>query len=95
MSDKKDFLEKQKQSLEEWRKHVEELSKKAKTMQVEASVRYDNIVEDLRERIEVVRAEIEKIQHSSDSRWDQVKTGVDRAWDELKDAVNKARSRFG
>jgi predicted nucleic acid-binding Zn-ribbon protein len=94
MTEKKDFLEKQKEQIAEWNKMIEELMQTAKKTQVEASVKFENYIEDLKERLEDMRLKMEDVKKSGDTGWHDLRTGMENAWKDLANAFEKARSRF-
>ena len=94
MTGKKDFLEKQKALFRDWTRQIDELKLKAKKAQVDASVKFDNDVDDLRAKYEEALGKLEKNQNAEDRRWEEVKAAVDIAWEELKQAVEKSKTFF-
>ena len=94
MTEKKDFLEKQKSLFSDWIRQIDELKLKAKKAQVDASVKFDNYVDDLRTRYEEALSKLEKNQNAEDRRWEEVKAAVDIAWEELKQAIEKSKTLF-
>ncbi len=94
MPEKKDFLEKQKALLKEWTEQIDDLKLKAKKVQVDASVKFDNYIDDLRVKLEDAKNKLESIQEAGDSKWEELRSGVDKAWEEIKEVVDKAKSKF-
>lgn len=94
MTGKKDFLEKQKALLKDWNRQIDELKMKAKKAQVDTSVKVENYIDDLRERLEEVRLKLEDVRHAADENWEEVKSGMDNIWSGVKDAFERAKSRF-
>lgn len=94
MSEKKEFLEKQKAQIADWNKQINELIQTAKKTQVDASVKFENYIEDLKERLDDVRLKIEDVKKSGDSSWHDLRTGMEKAWKDLADAFDNAKSRF-
>jgi len=94
MPEKKDFLEKQKAQIAEWSKQIDELMQTAKNARVDASVRIENYIEDLRERLEDLRLKMEDVKKSGDTGWHDLRTGMEKAWKDLAAAFDKAKSRF-
>jgi uncharacterized protein YoxC len=94
MSEKKDFIEKQKAQIKEWSKQIDELKRKAQKVQVDASVKVENYIDDLHERLEEVRLKVEDIGRAADNNWEHLKSGVDGFWDDIKQALDRAKSRF-
>ncbi|MFZ2632319.1 MAG: hypothetical protein WA081_09980 [Desulfosalsimonadaceae bacterium] len=94
MTEKKDFLEKQKAQIAEWNKQIDELMQAAKKAKVDASVKFENYIDDLRERLEDMRLKMEDVKKSGDTSWHDLRTGMEKAWKDLAAAFDKARSRF-
>lgn len=94
MTEKKDFLEKQKAMLSEWNKQIEELMQTAKKAQVDASVRFENYIDDLKERLDDMRLKMEDMKKAGDTGWQDLRAGMESAWREIADAFDKAKSRF-
>ena len=94
MTEKKDFLETQKALFKEWTRQIDELKLMAKKAQVDASVKFDNYIDDLRMKYEEAVSNMENIQNEGDRRWEELKAAVDIAWDELKQAIEKATTIF-
>lgn len=94
MTEKKDFLKKQKAMLKEWTEQFDELKLKAKKVQVDASVKFDNYIDDLRVKLEDAKSSLEGIQKAGDNKWEELKSGLDKAWEEIKEAIEKAKSKF-
>ena len=94
MTEKKDFLEMQKTMFKEWTRQIDDLKSMAKKAQVDASVKFENYIDDLRVKYEEAVSNLENIQDEGDRRWEEVKVAVDVAWEELKQAVEKAKTLF-
>lgn len=94
MTEKKDFLQMQKEMFKEWTRQVDEIKTRAKKAQVDASVKFDNTIDDLRDKYEAALANLEAVKNSGDRRWEELKSAVDAAWEELRQGVEKARNMF-
>ena len=94
MFDKNDFIKKQKAQLDEWNKQVDQLLFTAKKAQVDASVKIENYIGDMRDKLGEIGNQIEIVQKAGDSAVDEVKKRVDTAWKELRQAFDIAKSRF-
>lgn len=92
MTDKKDFLEKQKAMLKEWTRQIDEVKKRAKKVQVDASVKIENYIDELRARYEEALADLEETRNAGDRRWEELKAAVDIAWEELRQGIEKAKN---
>ena len=94
MNDKKDFFEKQKALINQWREDIEQLRHKAKKAQVSASVKFDNYIDDLRLKLDEATLKVEALRKAGESSREQLKASLDKTWKELKEAWDKAKSRF-
>ena len=94
MTEKKDFLKMQKEMLKEWTRQIDEIKTRAKKAQVDASVKFENYIDDLRVKYEEALANLEALKNTGDQRWEELKTAVDTAWEELKQGMDKARNMF-
>lgn len=94
MTEKKDFLEKQKALLSEWNRQIDELMQTAKKAQVDASVKFENYLDDLKDRLDDMRLKMEDLKKAGDSGWQDLRTGMESAWRDIADAFERARSRF-
>ena len=94
MTEKKDFLETQKTMFKEWTRQVDELRLMARKAQVDASVKFDNYIDDLKMKYEEAVSQLEDSKKAGDRRWEELKTAVDIAWEELKQAIEKAKTIF-
>ncbi|MEZ4568174.1 MAG: hypothetical protein R2860_14865 [Desulfobacterales bacterium] len=94
MTEKKDFLQMQKEMLKEWTRQVDEIRTRAKKAQVDASVKFDNYIDELRVKYEEALANLEAVKNAGDRRWEELKASVDSAWDELRQGIEKARNMF-
>jgi SMC interacting uncharacterized protein involved in chromosome segregation len=94
MTEKKDFLETQKALFKEWTRQIDEVKLMARKAQVDASVKFENYIDDLRVKYEEAVSQLENTQKEGDRRWEELKAAVDIAWDELKQAIEKATTIF-
>ena len=94
MAENKDFLETQKALFKEWTRQIDELKLMARKAQVDASVKFDNYIDDLRMKYEDAVSQLEDTQKDGDRRWEELKAAVDIAWEELKQAIEKAKTVF-
>ena len=93
MSEKRNFLEKQKAQLEEWSEHLAQLRVRARKMQVEASVKFENAFEELRDRIEAAQSRFESMARGEETR-EEVRSRVNAIWEDLKKSLEKVNSRL-
>lgn len=95
MTEKKDFFEKQKALITQWREDVEQLRRKAKKTQVSASVKIENYMDDLKLKLDEATLKVEALRKAGENSRDQLKTSLDKTWKELKEAWDRAKSRLG
>ena len=94
MNEKKDFFEKQKALVDQWREDIEQLRRKAKKAQISASVKFDNYIDDLRLKLDEATLKVEALRKAGESSREQLKVSLDKTWKELKEAWDRAKSRF-
>ncbi|MFW6053147.1 MAG: hypothetical protein ACOC8I_04490 [Desulfosalsimonas sp.] len=94
MSEKKNFLENQKAQLEEWSKHLEQLRLRARKMQVEASVKFENAFEELRDRIDAAQSRFESMAQGGEKSREEIRSRVNAIWEDLKKSLEKVNSRL-
>ena len=93
MSEKRNFLEKQKAQLEEWSNHLAQLRAQARKMQVEASVKFENAFDDLRDRIEAAHGRFESMARGEETR-EEIRSRVSAIWEDLKKSLEKVNARL-
>ncbi|MFP3981681.1 MAG: hypothetical protein ACLFUY_09820 [Desulfobacterales bacterium] len=94
MSEERNFLEKQKAQLEQWSKHLAQLRLRARKMQVEASVKFENAFEELRDRIEAAQGKFESMAQGGEETREEIRSRVNAIWEDLKKALEKVNSRL-
>ena len=95
MTEKKDFFEKQKALIAQWREDVEGLRRKAKKAQVSASVKVENYMDDLKLKLDEATIKVEALRKAGENSRDQLKASLDKTWKELKETWDRAKSRIG
>lgn len=94
MSERRNFLEKQKAQLEEWSKHLAQLRAQARKMQVEASVKFENAFEDLRDRIDAAQSRFESMARDGEETREEIRSRVNAIWEDLKKSLEKVNARL-
>ena len=94
MNEKKDLFEKQKEHLNQWREDIEQLKRKAKKTQISASVKLDNYMDELRDKLDEATIKVEALRKAGENSRKQLKASLDKTWSELKEAWDRAKSRF-
>ncbi len=95
MTEKKDFFEKQKELLSQWREDIDQLRRKAKKAQISASVKFDNYMDELRGKLDEATVKVEALRKAGENSREQLKSSLDKTWKELKEAWDKTKSRLG
>jgi len=94
MFDRKEFFEKQKALLGDWGKQIEDLKEKARNAQVDASVKAENYIDDLRDRLDEVRDKLDTLQEVGEDMLEDMKQNLEKLIAELKQALENVKSKF-
>lgn len=98
MSTKDEYVRKMHSRLDRWSAEIDALAAKANVAEAKTRARYHEQVEGLRSKRDDAKVKLEKLQHSSEGAWEDLKAGVELAWDAMRDAmseaVESAKSRF-
>ena len=94
MSKKDDYVKTLKERLNQINSEVTRLKASAKEAGIDASVKYDNYIEGLREKRDATQKKLEEIHKAGDNAWAHLKDGVEKSWNELKEALAKAKAEF-
>jgi outer membrane murein-binding lipoprotein Lpp len=94
MSSRDEYVRKMQAKLEEWNSEIDTLSAKAGKVTSDVRNEYNEQIEALKAKQATARQKIEELQHSGESAWEDLKTGIELAWVAMGEAVDSARSRF-
>lgn len=94
MENKKSYLQRLAEQLQEWDTEIDELKLKAHLAKADAKDELQKQLEELRVKRETAQSKLKLLQESSDDAWDDVKEGVEKSWKELKGAFASAISKF-
>jgi hypothetical protein len=91
---KKAYQEKVDAQLDEIKAQIGLLKAKAEKAKAEAKIKYNQQLEDLRQKRETVESRLEQLKMTGGEAWRELKTGVDEAMKNLENAVTDATAQF-
>lgn len=94
MEDRKSYLQKLAQQLQEWDQEMNELKLKADSAKAGAKAEFQKQLEELRLKKEAAQGKFEQLQKAGDEAWDELKEGLEKSWTELKGSFRSAVSKF-
>ena len=94
MSNREEYIHKMQAKLEEWNADIATLTAKAGEVTADVKHEYREQIESLKIKQAGAREKIEELQHSGESAWVDLKTGIELAWSSMGEAIDSARSRF-
>ena len=94
MSSRDQYVRRMQEKLEEWNTEIDTLSAKADKVTADIRSEYAEQISALKEKQAAARQKIEEIQHSGESAWEDLKSGMELAWTAIGEAVDSAKTRF-
>jgi uncharacterized coiled-coil DUF342 family protein len=94
MNSRDEYIRKMQAKLEEWNAEIDTLAAKAGKVSEEVRNEYNEQIESLKAKQTAGRQKIEELQHSGESAWGDLKSGIELAWTAMGEAIDSARSRF-
>jgi uncharacterized coiled-coil DUF342 family protein len=94
MSSRDEYIRKMQAKLEEWNAEIDTLTAKASEVKADVKNEYNEQIESLKLKQVAARQKIEVLQHSGESAWEDLKSGIELAWNAMGEAIDSARSRF-
>ena len=73
---------------------IDELKAKAIQSKADATIEYNNILEELNSQKDAMEKKFEQLQNSSEEAWEELSKGLDVAWNNLSESFQKALSKF-
>jgi hypothetical protein len=95
MSLKDDYVAKLKAQLDIWSADIDVLEARAKKVDDELRVKYDEQLALLRLKRDEAKVKLKEIQESAEGAWQELRKGGDEAWESIKHALAEARKKFG
>jgi uncharacterized coiled-coil DUF342 family protein len=94
MEDKKSFLQKLSEQLQELDTELDELKVKAHLAKADARDELQKQMEELRVKRDEAQIKLKELQGVGDEAWDEIKAGVEKSWGELRGAFKSALAKF-
>jgi outer membrane murein-binding lipoprotein Lpp len=94
MSSRDQYVRRMQEKLDEWNTEIDTLSAKADKVTADIRSEYAEQISALKEKQAAARQKIEEIQHSGESAWEDLKSGMELAWTAIGEAVDSAKTRF-
>ncbi|MBN2011042.1 hypothetical protein JW960_16965 [candidate division KSB1 bacterium] len=94
MIDKKSYLQKSADKLQQWDADIDELKAKAAKAKAESKAEVAHQLDELQAKKENLQHMLKQLQTAGDGAWDDIRTGFERSWTELKGAYEKASAQF-
>lgn len=94
MSSRDEYVRKLQEKLGEWNAEIDTLVAKAGEVKADAKNEYAAHIESLKAKQAAAREKIEELQHSGESAWEDLKSGIELAWTAMGEAISSAKSRF-
>jgi hypothetical protein len=94
MSERKDFVEKAKQQLDEFNSQLDGIEEKMKDLSGEAKKIYDEQAIELKKLIKEAQKNMESAMNSSEETWEEIKGHIDLTRRALKNSFNYFLSHY-
>lgn len=94
MSERQKHVDTMKAKIDEWNNDIDEMEKKAKTASADLTEEYQNQIDALKKQRDEALAKLEEIQNTTDSAWQDVKSGAEDAWDTISHAFSSAKEKL-
>ena len=95
MSKQRDaYVEKCKAQLDQLNAKVDLLQANAKEAGADARIKYEQELDQIREKREATRSKLDELQSASEDAWQDVKAGFERSWNAFSESVKRAVQRF-
>ncbi|MCP3869249.1 MAG: hypothetical protein GY703_14330 [Gammaproteobacteria bacterium] len=94
MTDRDEYIQNLKATLDNWNKDIEQLEARARTAQGEVREQFDKQLETLREMRDEALKRQHEMQNAAVGAWDAMVQGTENAWQAWSDAFDDARSKF-
>jgi predicted kinase len=94
MSLKNAYREKMEAQLDEQRARLDLLKAKAKRAVAEGKILAYEELADADQKLDALKAKLNKIGDAGGDAWQEMKSGVEKAWDELSASCKKAAHKF-
>ena len=94
MNSRDEYVRKMQAKLEEWNAEIDTLTTRAGKATADIRNEYNEQIGALKVKQATANQKIEELQHSGESAWEDLKSGIELAWTAMGEAIDSARSRF-
>ena len=94
MEDKKSYLQKLAQQLQDWDGEMEALKLKADEAKSGARAEFQKQLEELRAKRDTAQKKFQELQEAGDEAWDEIKAGLEKSWGEMRTSFRSAVNKF-
>lgn len=94
MSKREEYIEKLKAKLDSWNTELDRLENKIKELDIDKKFKYQDRIQELRNRREEVKQKIKEIQEASGDAWQDFRKGAEKAWQAFREGIENARAQF-
>lgn len=94
MKSKEEFIKTMHTKIDQWDAEIDKLSAKAAMVEAESKEEYYKQIADLKTKRSQIKEKLDKLQHSGEEAWQDLKAGLDLAFETMSDALKSASSRF-
>ncbi|CCK75164.1 conserved hypothetical protein [Oleispira antarctica RB-8] len=94
MSERQKHVDTMKAKIDEWNNDINEIEKKAKNASSDLNEEYQSQIGALKKQRDEAFVKLEEIQNTTDSAWQDVKSGAEDAWDAISHAFSSAKEKL-
>ena len=94
MTTRDEYIRKMHSRLDQWNNEIEALVARKDQVEESARAEFGSRLDDLRNRRDHAKQQLEQLQQASESAWQDMKAGIELAWDAVTQAIESARSRY-
>ncbi|MEX0958510.1 MAG: hypothetical protein WDZ63_04430 [Burkholderiales bacterium] len=94
MSDRDAYIEKVKAKIDQWNADIDKLQAKAKEVDADARIKYDEQIAELKKQRDEAEAKMKEARAASEEAWADLRAGFESAWDSVSNAFSTAMKRF-
>ncbi|MFO7727361.1 MAG: hypothetical protein R6X11_03445 [Desulfonatronovibrio sp.] len=95
MDSKRDaYIQKLKAKIDEWNADLDKLAAKADQADGQRKIKYQQQIEELREKRRDFEKKLENLKNASESAWEDMKEGMEKSWQTWKESFSRAKTEF-
>jgi len=94
MSDRKVYIDKMATQLKEWDNKIEQLEMKAKEAKASNKADIQHALDNIREKRDNVRQDLNKLRESGEAAWNELKFGLEKSGNMLADSIKLAMAKL-